>query len=153
MTNIAFYHLEISSLEQALLKLLEKTLDAGKRALVIAGSEERVEALNTLLWTYDGGSWIPHGSSMDGTPEEQPVWLSIEEANLNNAHFLFLTDGIESATVSNFERCFDLFDGNDPIMLQAARERWRISSDAGHQLTYWKQGIMGDWEKRAEVHN
>ncbi|MED5396188.1 MAG: DNA polymerase III subunit chi, partial [Pseudomonadota bacterium] len=42
MTEIAFYHLERSPLERALPKLLEKTLEAGKRALVVVGSVERV---------------------------------------------------------------------------------------------------------------
>ena len=36
MTDVAFYQLERSPLEQVLPKLLEKTLDAGKRALVVA---------------------------------------------------------------------------------------------------------------------
>ena len=56
MTDIAFYHLTRSPLEAALPKLLEKTLDAGKRAVVVAGSEERVENLNNALWTYSQGS-------------------------------------------------------------------------------------------------
>ena len=68
MTEIAFYHLEKSPLEQVLPKLLEKTLGAGKRALVLAGSEQRVEALAGLLWTYEQGSWLPHGTEQDGSP-------------------------------------------------------------------------------------
>ena len=66
MTEIAFYHLEKSPLEQVLPKLLEKTLEAGKRALVLAGSEERVEALAGLLWTYSQGAWLPHGTDRGG---------------------------------------------------------------------------------------
>ena len=62
MTDIAFYHLQGSPLESALPKLLKKTLEAGKRAVVMAGSEARVEALNGVLWTYDQDSWLPHGS-------------------------------------------------------------------------------------------
>ncbi|MDP6928016.1 MAG: DNA polymerase III subunit chi, partial [Rhodospirillales bacterium] len=62
MTDVAFYQLERSPLEQVLPKLLEKTLDAGKRALVVAGSEARIEALNGALWSYYQDSWLPHGS-------------------------------------------------------------------------------------------
>ena len=53
MTEIAFYHLERARLELALPKLLEKTFATGKRALVIAGTEARVESLANALWTYD----------------------------------------------------------------------------------------------------
>ena len=73
MTEIAFYHLGKSPLEQVLPKLLEKTLGAGKRALVLAGSEQRVEALAGLLWTYEQGSWLPPGTAQDGSPADQPV--------------------------------------------------------------------------------
>jgi DNA polymerase-3 subunit chi len=51
-TEIYFYHLEKRSLEQVLPTLLERSLERGWRAAVQAASEERVEALNTLLWTY-----------------------------------------------------------------------------------------------------
>ena len=45
MTEIRFYHLQRTALEAALPPMLEKTLERGQRAVVMAGSEERVEAL------------------------------------------------------------------------------------------------------------
>src|SRR5581483_10008569 len=52
-TEVNFYHLTKSSLEDALPRLLLKTLQAGERAVVLLGSPERVDALNTHLRTYD----------------------------------------------------------------------------------------------------
>lgn len=148
MTEIGFYHLTRSPLEQALPKLLEKTLDAGKRALVLASSEERVESLVGQLWTYRQDAWLPHGSVRDGHPEQQPIWLSTEDANANGATFLFLTDGAETPTVGEFERCFELFDGRDDRAVEAARGRWTAYKEAGHDLTYWQQTERGGWEKK-----
>ncbi len=148
MTDIAFYHLLKWPLERALPKLLEKTIEAGKRATVMAGSEERVEALNALLWTHDRDSWLPHGSARDGNAEDQPVWLTTIDEAANGATFLFLTDGAVSARVAEFERCFELFDGNDPAALEAARGRWTAYKKAGHILTYWQQTECGGWEKK-----
>lgn len=148
MTEIGFYHLTRSALEQALPKLLEKTLDAGKRALVLASSEERVESLVGQLWTYRQDAWLPHGSVRDGNPEQQPVWLSVDDANVNAAQFLFLTDGAETATVGDYERCFELFDGRDQSAVEAARGRWKAYKDAGHALAYWQQTERGGWEKK-----
>ena len=125
MTEIAFYHLEKSPLEQVLPKLLEKTLGAGKRALVLAGSEQCVEALAGLLWTYEQGSWLPHGTEQDGSPEDQPVWLTAADDNANGAEFLFLTDGATSAHIGDYERCFELFDGRDAAAVDVARGRWK----------------------------
>ena len=149
MTDIAFYHLQRSPLEQVLPRLLEKTLTAGKRAVVLAGSEDRVEALAMVLWTYHPDSWLPHGTAKDGEADRQPVWLTPHDENPNGASFLFLTDGMDSEHTAGFERCFDLFDGNDVDALAAARERWKARKDAGHAVTYWQQTERGGWEQKA----
>lgn len=150
MTDIAFYHLVHARLELALPRLLEKTLAAGKRALVMAGTEARVESLANALWTFDPESWLPHGTAKDGDGKDQPVWLSTDEDNPNGATFLFLTDGVSAERLGGFERCFELFDGNDPAMVDAARAHWTAYKDAGHGLTYWRQNAGGGWEKKAE---
>jgi DNA polymerase-3 subunit chi len=152
VTEIAFYHLERARLELALPKLLEKALAAGKRALVIAGTEARVESLANGLWTYDQDSWLPHGTTKDGNAEYQPVWLATDDANPNNATFLFLADGVTTDRLADYERCFELFDGNDPAMVEVARDHWTAYKDAGHDLTYWQQTQSGRWEKKAK-HN
>ena len=152
MAEIAFYHLERARLELALPKLLEKTLATGKRALVIAGTEARVESLANALWTYDQDSWLPHGTTKDGNAEDQPVWLATDDANPNNATFLFLADGVTTDRLADYERCFEMFDGNDPAMVEVARGHWTAYKDAGHDLTYWQQTRSGRWEKKAE-HN
>jgi DNA polymerase-3 subunit chi len=149
VTDVAFYHLQTATLDQVLPKLLEKTLEQGRRALVIAGSAERVEALAQHLWTYRPESWLPHGTVQDGRPEDQPVWLATDDDNPNRASFLFLADGADSGRVAAFERCFDLFDGNDEAALEAARRRWRARQAEGHAVTYWQQNEKGGWEKKA----
>lgn len=148
MTGIAFYHLRKWPLEKALPRLLEKTLEAGKRAVVMAGSEDRVEALDSLLWTYGRDSWLPHGSARDGNPGDHPVWLTTEDENPNRSDFLFLTDGAASARTGDYERCFELFDGNDPAAVEAARKRWKAYLEEGHDLTYWQQTEAGGWEEK-----
>ena len=150
MTEIAFYHLEKSPLKQVLPQLLEKTLGAGKRALVLAGSEQCVEALAGFLWTYEQGSWLPHGTEQDGSPEDQPVWVMAADHNANGAEFLFLTDGATSAHIGDYERCFELFDGRDAAAVDAARGRWKSYGEDGHDLTYWRQTGAGGWEKKED---
>ena len=151
MTEIGFYHLQIAPLERALPKLLEKVLERGMRAVVVAGSEERVEALNTALWTYDQASFLPHGSARDGNAEAQPIWLTVEDENPNGANVLVLTDGTDSPHLDRFERCVLMFDGTDEQALAAARRRWQAYKSAGHKLTYNQQTEQGGWEKKAEA--
>ncbi|MCC7275003.1 MAG: DNA polymerase III subunit chi [Alphaproteobacteria bacterium] len=148
MTDIGFYHLTRTPLERALPKLLEKAAATGRRAVVMAGSPERVEALDALLWTYDPGSFLPHGSARDGNAADQPIWLTTADENPNGADILVLVDGMTSPHLAGFARCLDLFDGNDPEAVAAARERWRAAKDAGHTLTYWQQTEQGGWQAK-----
>lgn len=147
MTDIGFYHLTTSPLERALPRLLEKILDIKKRAVVICASEERLDFLNGTLWTLGKLSFIPHGSHKEGFPEDQPIWLTTQDENPNGAQFLILTEGAESPTLASYERCLDLFDGNDEDAVSQARERWKKYKDQGHSITYWKQTESGAWEK------
>ena len=149
MTDVGFYHLTRTPLERALPRLLEKVWGSGRRAVVLAGSQERAEALNALLWTYDPASFLPHGTARDGKPAEQPIWLTTVDENPNAATVLVLVDGMGSDALAAFERCLDLFDGNDPDAVLAARERWKAARQAGHALTYWQQTEQGGWQARA----
>ena len=137
MTDIAFYHLVHWPLEAALPRLLEKTLEAGKRAVVMAGSEERVEALVNVLWTYEQGSWLPHGSAKDGNADQQPVWLTALDENPNGATYLFLVDGAQSDRVAECERCFELFDGKDADAMARAAEEMTHYSEYRYVVVNW----------------
>ncbi|MGB0750143.1 MAG: DNA polymerase III subunit chi [Magnetospiraceae bacterium] len=149
MTEVAFYHLTQRPLEWALPKLLEKTLEAGARALVVTGSTARMEMLDTALWSYDPASWLPHGRDGDPSPAAQPIWLTVGRENLNDASYLFLTDGVEMVDLDRFDRCFDLFDGRDDAAVAAARNRWRLQKEAGREISYFQQTNTGGWQRKA----
>lgn len=145
MAEIGFYHLTRTKLEQALPALLGRTLAAGERAVVLCGSAGRVEALDKWLWECPEPDWLPHGSAKGGDAEWQPIWLTQTEERPNQARFLFLLDGV-SANLAAWTRVFDLFDGDDPAAVAAARQRWTAAKAEGHALAYWKQGQRG-WTK------
>jgi DNA polymerase-3 subunit chi len=129
--------------------MLEKCLERGWRAVVMAGSPERVEALNQHLWTYKERGFLPHGSARDGEPSFQPIWLTPEAENPNDAEVLFLTDGAAHPRAGDFRLVCELFDGRDPEAVEAARGRWKAYRADGHEVTYWQQTDRGAWEKKA----
>ncbi|MBV9860986.1 MAG: DNA polymerase III subunit chi [Alphaproteobacteria bacterium] len=147
MAEIGFYHLLSTPLERALPRLLERAVAQGHRIVIRAASPERVEHLNALLWTYDEASFLPHGSARDGRAADQPIWLTTGDDNPNGATMLVLVDGVAAEDPAGFARCADLFDGNDPAAVAAARARWVRARDAGHTLIYWQQTPAG-WERR-----
>jgi DNA polymerase III subunit chi len=152
MAEYGFYHLTRTPLDQALPKLLGRVLAGDGRAMVLLASQERLEALDAALWTAVEPDWLPHGTRLAGHAEHQPIWLTTEdvpEAGApNGARFLVLLEGATSARLGAFDRVLDLFDGGDEAAVAAARQRWRDAKDAGHALTYWRQGPRG-WEKAA----
>jgi DNA polymerase III subunit chi len=149
MTDVLFYHLEHQPLERVLPNLVERTLERGWRAVVQAGSEERVEALDTLLWTYREESFLPHGTRRDGNSAAQPVYLTSNEENPNGAGVRFMVDGAETAELSGYDRVVYLFDGRDEAAVAKAREQWKAAKGAGCTVTYWQQSSEGRWEKKA----
>lgn len=148
MSEIGFYHLTRTKLEQALPKLLGRVLAAGGRAFVLCGEAERVKALDAALWIAADPDWLPHGLAGGENDALQPILLGAADvAPGNGARFLVLVDGAESARLTEYERVLDLFDGADEAAVAAARRRWAAAKAAGHALTYWQQG-PGGWEKK-----
>jgi DNA polymerase III subunit chi len=149
MTEVLFYHLEHQPLERVLPSLVERTLERGWRAVIQAGSDERLEALDTLLWTWKDDSFLPHGTLKDGNAELQPVYLTTGHDNPNGATVRFLVDGAVTADVAGYTRLVYLFDGHDPQAVEQARSEWTRAKAAGCAVTYWQQGESGRWEQKA----
>ncbi|MGQ3674485.1 DNA polymerase III subunit chi [Xanthobacter sp. TB0139] len=153
MSEILFYHLERRPLEAVLPTLLEKSLERGWRCVVQCGSEERRDALDSHLWTYNEGSFLPHGTNAQPQPERQPVLLTTTQDNPNGAQVRFLVDAVALDDSSSYVRVVHLFNGHDEEQVQAARQRWREAREEAkthnHELTYWQQEESGRWVRKA----
>lgn len=150
MTRVDFYHLQKAPLEQVLPKLCEKAYATKKRIKILLGIDERVEFINSLLWTYSEESFLPHGSKKDGFVDEQPIFISTSEENENNASILILADGaiFDVNKLSSFERVLNVFDGNDDIALNNARDYWKKIKSLDFELHYWQQNDTGAFEQK-----
>lgn len=149
MTEILFYHLTESTLENALPGLVERSLDRKWRVVIQTGSQERRDSLDNHLWTWSDSSFLAHGTDQEANPEEQPVILTTTDANPNAAAVRFLVDGAVPSDAENYERLILMFDGHDQQQLEQARAQWKLLKDQGHALTYWQQNAEGRWEKKA----
>ena len=147
--EVMFYHLERQTLERVLPPLLEKTLARGWKAVVQAGSAERLEALDLALWTYRDDSFLPHGTRRAGNAALQPVYLTTDDETPNGAGVRFLVDGAETSDFSVPARIVYLFDGRDEEAVAAARKQWVTAKNAGCAVTYWQETEDGRWEKKA----
>lgn len=150
MTRVDFYHLQKTSLEQVLPKLCEKAYSSGNRIKVLLGVEERIEFINTLLWTYNEESFLPHGSKKDGFIEEQPIFISSQTENENNANILILVDNAYPSIsfLTSFDRVLNIFDASDEFALEQARSYWKQIKNLDYELHYWQQNDNGTFEQK-----
>lgn len=150
MTEVLFYHLQDIALEAVLPPLLERSLERRWKVIVQAGSPERVEAIDALLWTYRDDSFLPHGVAGNREAAEQPILLTAEADAPNGAEVRFLLDDVElPANLTDYLRVVVLFDGRDADALASARAQWQQAKAGGHEVTYWQRAESGRWERQA----
>jgi len=151
VTEVLFYHLQRQPIEKVLPTLIEKSLERGWRVAVQSSSEERIDALDALLWTFRDDSFVPHGTHRESTAAEQPVLLTVNKDNRNSAAVRFLVDRAPPPQdAASYLRIVMLFDGEDPEALAEARSRWREARDQGFDVTYWQADEQGRWQQKMQ---
>ena len=149
MTEVLFYHLQNMTVENVLPPLLEKSLERGWRVVVQSTSEERADALDAHLWTYRDDSFLPHATWRAGDASDQPIVLTVEPGNPNNAKIRFLVDNaVLPEDSSAYERLVLVFNGDDGDALTAARGAWSECKSRGFEVTYWQADERGRWQRR-----
>ncbi|NRB03084.1 MAG: DNA polymerase III subunit chi [Rhodobacteraceae bacterium] len=150
MAEAYFYHLTRRSLEDTLAMLAGKSLQAGWRVAVRGADAARLDWLDEKLWLMGEESFLPHGRA--GGPHDalQPILLT-DGAAANKAEYLMSIDGAEVAPeeVAGHARVCVIFDGNDDVALNRARQQWKALTDSGVRAQYWSEE-SGRWEKKAE---
>lgn len=147
MTDVGFYHLTARPLDAVLPRLLEKAVAGGHRVVLRSADAALLARLDTLLWTYDPASFLPH--AVDGEHAAmQPVLLTSGDAAANGAGLLAVVDGALPGDLAPYTRVLYLFDGGDDDALALARRHWRaLKAREGITATYWKEDDAGRWSK------
>lgn len=144
-----FYHLVRAAPEVAAPPLVMKCLEAGWRVLAVSPDAKTRAALDAALWTFDAGSFIPHGEAeapgLD--PSRQPVLIAPKVDNLNGAAALMLIDGVAQPVDVPFRRCMVLFEDGDTPVRDAARAQFKAARDAGLTTRYFQQTPSGGWKE------
>ncbi len=148
MSEVRFYHLLTQ--EQAVPVILTKALSGGRRVVVRLADEDSMRHFDDVFWTCNPESFMPHGTSHDKHPEKQPVYLTTEAENPNNADMLVLCNfQTVPENIDQFSLCCDFLNGQNDLSVQAGRARWKEYKQAGHTVTYWQQTETGGWEQKA----
>lgn len=147
--EVVFYHLMHKPLEAALPELLNKCLERDWKVVVQTGSQERCKLLDAHLWTFADDSFLPHGTAADGHSEQQPIFLTTEQDNPNDADVRFMVDRAQPPPLDGYTRAIFMFDDRDTDAVGEARQHWKAAKAEGFQIAYWQQTQSGGWERKA----
>lgn len=147
--DVSFYHVMRLTLEHALAQILERTYSRGQRTAVQVADEAQVQALDTALWTYEPGSFLPHASSRNQHADLQPILIGTGGPWANKPEVLIAVAVPLPETLEGYTRVAYVFDGREEAQLQAARQAWSALKDSGYTRAYYQQRETGGWEKKA----
>ncbi|GAA5251901.1 hypothetical protein KNCP2_01890 [Candidatus Rickettsia kedanie] len=108
--------------------------------------------LNKNLWTYSRKQFIPHGSKLDPQPERQPVYITDELQNPNNASVLIIISptAIEKILqikdyVEVFKRIIIITDL--PEDLKELTVKINKFTEQENKIDCFTQNLRGTWNK------
>lgn len=149
MTDIVFYHLTETSLDEALPVLVERSVARQWNVTIQAGNDAARDRLDTRLWEYASDSFLPHGKDGDDPVELHPIFVTTTSMNHNASNIRFIVENAELPDgLNTYERIAIMFDGTDDYSVNQARGNWKNLKEEGHTLTYWKQSPEGKWERQ-----
>ena len=140
--------MEQATLDQALPMIVMKAWQSGENVMVRVPDKREASRLNDLLWSFRADAFIPHGMDGDKNAGQQPVFVTVNDENVNEAKILILTHGCTYPSVGDFKMTCEMLDGRVQNQITDARSRWKTYKNDGHDLTYWQQDENGKWGKR-----
>jgi DNA polymerase-3 subunit chi len=134
MTAQVDFHTGLSDKLDYACRLLRKAYRAGHH-VVVTGAPEQLARLDSQLWTFDVGEFVPHARLRRGQPvpprlAPTPVWLADEPADTGINEVLVNLGPAPVAGFGQFQRVIELV-ADDVDDATEGRQRWRQYLAAG----------------------
>lgn len=143
MTEVLIYRPTKIAPQKVLPKLLESVIAKGNNVHILCENDEQVKVLDDYLWTYEQLSFLPHATYQDDLLEKQPIVLSVNDNNLNNASVLVLSEPKLPQNFSIFSKVIYISDSEDN-KLEALK---KDCANKNLQVSSFVQNEKG-WEKK-----
>ncbi len=141
--EINFYQVD-DIIYKSIAPLLIKVLDEEKKALIYCQDEKQVEEIDGGLWSFSKTKFIPHGTKTTKLePAKQPVFITNQLTNANQAEYLIMLDEVEEKFLSEFGKIFYFFSSGD---VADARKLWAKYKKQSFTLNFYKKED-GAWIK------
>lgn len=136
MTRIDFYILKDSGKQadaRFACRLTEKIFDKGHHLYINTGSNQQLQAMDKLLWTFRDGSFLPH-AIYEGKNHGAPPILLGHDIEPDQSHDVMVNLADEVPPFfGRFERVAELVAGDDE-QRQLARQRYRFYKERGYEI-------------------
>jgi len=135
MTEVDFYVLADSAPKSRLrfaCRLADKVFRLGQRVFIHTASAEQTRELDTLLWTFQQNSFVPHSSVQDAGDTPPPVLLG-HDAEPDASQVLINLASDVPLFFSRFERVAELVN-TDNTVRQQGRSRYSFYKERGYPL-------------------
>ena len=136
MTRVDFYILGSGDHDASSMfacRLTEKAFRQGHRVFINTGTEEQLQRLDELLWTFRDGSFLPHAVFDGSAGMQEPILLGHGAEPQACSNVLVNLAGDVPTWFGRFERVAELVHG-DGAQRAAARERYAYYRDRGYTL-------------------
>lgn len=124
--EINFYQTDeaqIKSLPTLLLKVLEEK----KKVLIFCSDQNLIREIDTSLWNFGRNKFIPHATIFDQefSLQRQPILITNQEENLNQADYLIFLDEPSAAFIRSFLRIFYFFEDHQFVTAKSLAAKLR----------------------------
>ena len=136
MTRVDFYIAPEAASDTTMFtacRLAEKAWRHGTQVYIHTASPLQAEQLDTLLWTYRDGSFVPHARRDDEFASASPVVIGhTDEPPMTDEMLINIADAVPTF-FSRFQRVAEIV-GTLESQKVAARDRFRFYRDRGYEL-------------------
>ncbi len=135
MTEVDFYVLADGAQKSRLrfaCRLADKVFRLGQRVFIHTASAEQTRELDTLLWTFQQNSFVPHSIVQDAGGTPPPVLLG-HDAEPDASQVLINLASDVPLFFSRFERVAELVN-TDNTVRQQGRSRYSFYKERGYPL-------------------
>lgn len=160
MIRISCYQTLNENLPKTFAQLAEKCFYNKLQTLVFTANKDLIATLDKVLWTYSKKHFIPHGTAYDPLPEKQPICITDQLLNINNAQVMMFVNVNEtillnflsniedkSARAQDFSRIMFLFDDFSRLQNIQIKNILEKSSLTNYTQECFNQGINNEWLK------
>lgn len=104
MIKINCYQTTQNQLAKTFCQLTEKCYYSNLRTNVFTENEDYSQNLDRVLWTYSKKHFIPHATSSDPLPEKQPVFITHNVNEYNQAEIIIFVNPSQKTILESFAK-------------------------------------------------